>query len=818
MAESKHESLISKTRTSDENGALKVTIPLAARKVLLCHRGSEIKSIAKRNKVEFKIKRTLRNPWLLKNERDLESYKFDTLGLPGEYGTFFNDVDVFINGETASCKAAQEEIMKVVETVGNRHFFAAIELGYLGKYVIRQFSTVKSGYPQLHFEVTPSVIRIKGGKDMVLAAQQDLKGLKAEIEGRISKTQISIPSVIQNLLRANGVLDFSGRINENGVWIDLSEENHVSICGPHEEVKATKGCITAGAADYYCKQLNPTELFSGNQTHSRVVMLFLYFRLDQLARECDVCIIKPEIEALEDYLKDIAIQIGGTKENISNYVERITTLFRNITPETVHTIHNVNLHLTPHGMYPELMAADKENQVRHAILNGNLYLIDEALITGNSVNKDSLKNGLAAVERVVSEWRQHDTKWKRVVLDITPEERRFLIGPGGTTRNCLMELFDGVVGLVQLESSEDTKEYFIEGPTETVHKVKDAVDELLFEVAETGAYKFYETRITVPSRVVSGLIGCNRRFWREVKSMYCVDLRILDHGKGTRGRFTADKKAETTIVISGIKLHVELAKKCIMEKSDSLQNEKIARVKIDSSYHRRIAGADYLNRNMIEIECNVEIRFPRKCLKYPYPRNENEIVVQGKAGDVLKAEEKLLALYQLEEEGALEKEVEIPKCAREAVCEDLGQMLWDRSDQFVGGRVYGQDDFPCLGVDYSIKEREKSIIVALFGTKQAIEHGAKELEKLLHNFHVAEVGVPQKSHHFLDRYDNESRWFGIVSKAGGFMLPRKQAERLMQNPENGDIVRCCGSREIVEKVVEGIEALVKELQEGEEGS
>lgn len=95
------------------------------------------------------------------------------------------------------------------------------------------------------------------------------------------------------------------------------------------------------------------------------------------------------------------------------------------------------------------------------------------------------------------------------------------------------------------------------------------------------------------------------------------------------------------------------------------------------------------------------------------------------------------------------------------------------------------------------------------------EHGAKELEKLLHNFHVVEVSVPQKFHHFLDRYDNESRWFGIVSKAGGFMLPRKQAEQLMQNPENGDIVRCCGNREIVEKVVEGIEALVKEV--GEEG-
>lgn len=801
---------------------LKFEIPLVSRRAVIGHRGCTVKDIGKRNNVKIELHRKLRLPWLLRLEKDLLHYAFESHEMPSDYGHFEQDVSVIIRGTEACCKRAQAEILLIVTEENDKVFVKEFEFMYakLG-YIFQEISSLKEKYPLLVFKTSSSFgkLRIKGAKHLVKLAEEELVTIQNRVEKEIHKIQIRAPAVVRRLLMKNGIIEFPGRINENNVWIGLprsvDDQSILTICGPEEAVKATELRISQAIEECVHHTIDASNLILGDLAHVRVVLMIVRLELEKLATRNDVSIIKPKIEELEDILQtSYVIEVAGKEGDVETYKVEMATLVGRITPKKVAVISDCDPNPALHGMYLDLMDVAKENHLKLVFLDGNMYVVDEALAKGNVESEKELAPRLTDLEKLLPEWRELLETLDKATLSVPSDLQKYLSGPGGTTMSCLKDLFEGKAGDVLLhhnEIKELENEIHVQGSKEAVQKIKEAIGQILEELKETGDYRLYESQLSVPSSVVSGLIGKNRRFWRDLKESNCVQLCVIDEGKGTHGKETA-KDSKTVIVISGIELNVKNAIKQITKRADELADELVLRVEIDRAFLKRIAGPGYMNVNMIEIEFDVEVRFYKEGLRYPCPKTPDEILIHGRKKNVENATKKIIELYDQEKELACQQTISVPPHALFAVLEDLGEVLWDRSDQFVGGRVFGPDDFPCSGVDYKVEPKEDICIVTLLGRKEILDEAILEVHKLLGSFHVTTISVPRKYQHFLDRYNDESRWYGLVSEPGGFSISRKQQERLIKIPREGELVTCCGDKAMVEGVTENIKSLVEELE------
>lgn len=805
---------------------LKFEIPLVARRAVIGDRGYTIKNIGKRNNVKIELHRKLRLPWLLRLERDLLHYAFESHGMPNDYLVFEQEVSVIIQGTEACCKRAQAEILLIVTEKKDKVFVREFEFMYAKlSYVFRDISSLKEKYPLLILETCSSFgkLRIKGAMLSVKLAEEEIVTIQNRVEKEIHKIQIRAPTVVRRLLMKNGIIEFPGRINENNVWIGLpisvDDQNTLTICGPEEAVKTTELRIYQAIEECVHHTINASNLILGDLAHVRVVLMIVRLELEKLATRNDVSIIKPKIEELEDTSQtSYVIEVAGKQGDVETYKVEMATLVGRIIPEKVAIISDCDPNPALHGMYLDLMDVAKENHLKLVFLDGNMYIVDEALAKGNVESEKELAPRLTDLKRLLPEWRDILETLDKTTLSVPSDLQKYLNGPGGTTMSCLKDLFEGKSGDVLLhhnEIKELENEIHVQGPKEAVQKIIEEIARILKDIKETGDYRLYESQLIVPSSVVSGLIGKNRRFWRDLKESNCVQLRVIDQGKGTRAKETAEN-SNAVIAVSGIELNVKNAIKQISKRADELADEHVLRVEIDRTFLKRIAGPGYINVNMIEIEFDVEVRFYKEGLRYPCPRNPDEILIHGRKNNVAGATKKIIELYDQEKEHACQQKISVPPHALFAVLEDLGEVLWDRSDQFVGGRVFGPDDFPCSGVDYKVELNEDICVVTLLGRKEVLDEAILGVHKLLESFHVTTISVPRKHQHFLDRYSDESRWYGLVSEPGGFSISRKQQERLIKIPEEGELVTCCGDKTMVEGVIENVKRLVEEL-EGEAG-
>lgn len=287
----------------------------------------------------------------------------------------------------------------------------------------------------------------------------------------------------------------------------------------------------------------------------------------------------------------------------------------------------------------------------------------------------------------------------------------------------------------------------------------------------------------VPSRVTSGLIGKNRRYWRELKDKYSIHLQLLDKGKGTRGRKVAGN-ARTTILLSGIELSVKKAKAEILEKADALDVDLLI-VDIDARYHKRISGHRFQNINSLEMEHSVKILFPSKNSGFPFPSNKDQVVVQGKATRLKEAKELLEHLYKSAKVEDFKKEVEVPLLALYLVCEGLGDNMIYRNPE---GRLCS----PCMGVDYSLKEGKSHATVTLMGSNNSLDFAVAKINKILGSNHVVKISVPREYHHLLE-YESES-WKEMLQFRLSINKEPYLMKRMIQLPAKGTKIQCCSDK------------------------
>lgn len=754
-------------------------IPLLARRAVIGPRGSAIKATAKRNKVKIEIIRKPRLPWLLQFEKDSETYAFDSHGMPIQYGVFEREVLVVIHGNENDCKTAQREIKEVVEKEKDKLHTSVVSVDYARKaFVLRDAEEIEKKYPQLRFDLSlkKGQIRIKGKKQHIEEARNKLSKIEERLKRKIHSVQLTVPRAVLHKLNWDDKLSrCPDNIDKNGVWVGVEEiksSRVITLSGPKSLIKGKERSVNKAIGGYSHTILDAKDLASGNLQHARLLLILLG-DLQWVEPSDAVRIVLPSSDELANPANtDLFTEICGEEEKVKKCQATIKALFDRITPEEVGIVPNLDW---VNGYQVAELAG-----LWWKLFGGNLYLVDEKLMHGSGGEK-KIEARLALLESTFQKWREINATWGIKTLTVSPEVQRLVKGPKGATLEHLRGSFKSSDGEIQIVEQEN--KISIRGPKEEFEEILSAIKKISKNFETYGDYHLYEDKVEVPSRVVSGLIGKNRHFWRELKDKYSIHLRILDKGKGTRGRKLAGN-ARTTIILSGIELSVIKAKAEILEKADELDVDLLV-VHIDGSYHKRIAGHHFKHVNSLEKEHNVKILFPSDRSKYPFPSKEDQVVVHGKASRLEKSKELLLCLLETAKLENLKREVEVPLSALTLVCEGLGDNMALRNSE---GRLCSS----CMGVDYNLKEEKRHAVLTLMGSKESLDGAIAEINKMIESMHVVNVSVPRNYHHLLE-YQSAS-WKEIMQFRLSINEEPYLMKRMIQLPEKGAKIHCCSDK------------------------
>lgn len=758
----------------------KFHVPLHARRAIVGPRGSAIKATAKRNKVKIEVVRKLRLPWLLHFEKEKESYAFDSHGMPSQHGVFEKEVLVVIHGNENDCKTAQEEIERVVEKENDKLHAAVVLVEYARKaFVLREAEELEKKFPQLRFEqsLKKGQIRMKGQKQLIEEAKSKISKIEDRLKRKLYSVELTVPRAILHKLNWDDKLSrCPDSIDKDGVWVGVESDKHnlrtITLSGPKSRVKVRERSVNKAIEGYSHTILDAKDLASGNWSHARL-MLIILGDLQWIEPSDAVRIILPSLVELEKPgSADLFIEICGEDTTVEKAKAKIEALFKRITPDDVGVVPDLDW---VNGYQVGELAG-----LRWKFFEGNLYLMDEELVHGSGSRK-SIGARLELLESTFRRWREIKATCGIKTLTVSQGVQRLVKGPNCETLKLLRDKFISNEGEIQILEQEN--KISIRGPKEEVEDILSDLSAISTDFETLGDYHLHEDRVEVPSRVISGLIGKNRRHWRELKNKHSIHLRILDKGKGTRGRKVAGN-ARATIILSGIELSVKNAKAEILEKADALDIDLLI-VDIDAKYHKRISGHRFQNISSLEMEHSVKILFPSKNSNYPFPSNEDQVALQGKATRLKEAKELLEHLYKSAKSENLKRKVEVPLLVLSLVCEGLGDNMVYRNPK---GRLCS----PCMGVDYILEEGKSHATVALMGSKDSLDGAVAEINKILESTHVVKISVPRE-YHYLLVYESES-WKEMLQLRLSINEEPYLMKRMIQLPAKGTKIQCCSDK------------------------
>lgn len=547
----------------DQQCQLNFTIPLASRRTVIGPRGKTIKAIAKHDNVIIKIIRQLRLRWLLRNDvkNCAISYdKFAYFGLPTNYRAYYNDVDVVIRGKRSDCDTAKEEVLQKAEEGTTEVFVAEFEVEDTRKmFIIKETEPLQEKYTELIFHfphyTDENTIYIKGPKLKVQEALEEIKQVNARIMEDTVVLEVKIPEKTLGLVSR----DIPSDLKDDALV--KFDEHGVTICGVPENVKAVEAEILKAAPKYTTEVIELPTFIPGDSSHNSLIISMLW--LEVLGSKFWG---KGEVD-----FDDLRFEIRGAREDVKAFQKFVIETFEKITPATVTVIPGNFSRIEHYDLSNKLGDIALENNILYYIGEESAYLIDGSIARDEQI--DGLDSRLREVMNCFQECSEVLESMERSVLHLGKMQKFLFSMQGGAQETILDEYLKGSRGHLSF-NCPTSDEITIEGPPDAVQGATDAIKKMVKDIEENGGYRAHERKVMVPSKILTGLIGRNRQFWRRIKKQNRVHLMILDKGKGTRSQQLVEEDSKTSVVIKGIKLDVDNAAACILSRVEELQGKR----------------------------------------------------------------------------------------------------------------------------------------------------------------------------------------------------------------------------------------------------
>lgn len=777
------------------------TIPVKIRSKVIGSQGRTLKPIIQANEVKIDI-----------------GHPDETEGAEDEDDIFANVVTVAIEGDVEGCKHAKAQILAIVkeETKNLSTKFTIDDI--LKAFAAKHLVPIINHYPEIDIAIpnlksSGSTIHIVGDRESALRARDAIKESLDALKNKIIVEEVPIPRVKQQFLPIESILE------EDNVLIKLPKdsETNVKFIGNKKNIPFAKENAKKATSQYKVEVLDMSKAHKGNLSHVKAVAALLIKNgtFANISKATDVVIHAPQKKSLEDNdASTVPIELVVNSDDIEKTKETrksIVSVVNKISPDSTKVISDIGEFLL-NKVPSSIDDVASKNNVSYVILGNTITLFSnqqEESEDFDFIDSSNSSDGFAEVNEALNPLRALSSELHSEVLSVPSAQQDNVSGPRGTTLNSILSAVEPNSVVVKFHSNASGKsadEIYIHGIKSAVSTVKDDIQTVLRDAETYNEQGGYKTSVHVPTSILSRLIGKNGSNMIALRDQFGIKIDVSDDGKQEEVK---DKNSKTEIVISGIRRNADECKASISQFSKKWADETLARLRIESQYHRRMIGPSGVYINRLQDKYDVKIRFPSAdntpSVFSDAPKSKDEVTIKGPSRGVAKAEDELRELYQFEKENGFKELIQIPTKAIARVIGKSGETINDIADG--------------SGIEYRFNRDNESeselgyAEVELTGSKSALKEANKKIQEIIddvENFTTVTINVAPKYHRDLIGQGG-SVMKEIISAAGGDDVPRSKYFRLLSIPNEGsgsDEVTSQGDKAIVNKIIDQIKKIV----------
>ncbi|KAI1374506.1 putative RNA binding effector protein Scp160 [Hypoxylon crocopeplum] len=345
------------------------------------------------------------------------------------------------------------------------------------------------------------------------------------------------------------------------------------------------------------------------------------------------------------------------------------------------------------------------------------------------------------------------------------------------------------------------------GPTSSTESLSQKAAAFVEQEKEDEKERGFTLKFDFPQKFANHLIGKGGSNINDLREKFDVDIQV-QNGE---------------VELKGPKAKAERAKAHIMSLARQWADETTHALKIEPKYHRELIGAQGSQIHRLQNRYNVHINFPKtaKAAKDDEsvadvtseagkPRRQqapDEVTIRGPKKGADEARDEVFSLYQYLKDNSFTASVTVQQKQLPSLIGSGGSGM-DELRQTTGAKI----DIP----NDRNEAQDAAVEIQIKGTKTQVAAAKKIIEEKRAVFDetvTRTVEVDRKWHKNLIG-PGGSTLRDIVIKAGGPEDRRLQA-RTIQFPKqdaDGNAIRIEGRRDVVEKIIAGIQALVTERE------
>ncbi|KAG0094702.1 hypothetical protein BGZ93_006879 [Podila epicladia] len=731
-------------------------------------------------------------------------------------------VDVAIEGDVESIKAAKEEIDQIVSK--------ACRINYRLTTIPAAYYPFIAGARNVHIQAIQSQTNTRINMPFHVSSQDD-------DEEDEKDTAIVIQGDRKNIRKAIELIETNFSEIERTtrtMTINIPKRQHrflVGAKGVHiNEIHAATGCsieIPPKANSSQVESVDVTSVHKPVAGHSKVdharhITKYLSARnkLRKIEQEHDdVQISVPRAEGQNAVSIEIVAktrsQVEAARAKILEAVKTLTpTLFDVVQVEPLLHRHivgrkgqNINRIREAHSV--EVIVPDSNSD------SSEIVLVYESKDGSDLTDVAKIRAALEAVKQEVDKLAHDATDFATRILSVPARLHRNIIGPKGSTLNAIMGLEPTTsvrLGLPRAGSADAVKKagvpaltedsIVIKGPKDDVERVAKDILAVAEEAKHQQIMSSYTVTFDIPATASPHVIGKGGANINKLTEQLQVKFDLND--KAPAGDDKKKKSGNETmeVTIQGVKKSVETAKETILKMVEQIADATVAKLDIPVEHYSALIGIKGRYVRRLEEKYGVRVQFPKATADDDEETPKSFVIVSGGKKGVQGAKEELLELldYEKENNNTLEMVIE-PKMLPHIVGRSGAKIneIQEASQTRIDIRRSSEND------------AKPEVRLIINGSKAGIKTAQKLVNEIVESqkSQVEELVEINNKHHKILIGQGGSTLREIIAKAGGPSEMSAQAG-LVKFQSNNNAVLLKGDKTVVEKIKNEMLAMVAE--------
>lgn len=730
--------------------------------------------------------------------------------LDNEDEFFGTAIPVKVHGDVEGCQRARALILAIVDE-HTKSVSVKIEVAQnLLPFIKNEIESAINIPDSIEvFVPTPSdvssKILINGPREDVLQLREDIKALSLKLAKSLKTETKMIKKSFHKFINVDKIFEESSVVVSIPSASDLSSD--VVFFGKANDIKKALELTKQTIDSYNIMTLEISKAHGGNLQHAKYLAIYLTTSgfLDQLSTD-SINVSAPSYEALAgDDLNSVQIDITCAKGVERSEAEGVKKLIidkvNQTAPTSIENVTDIDAFVFPQ-IDSKIKEVAQENNVTLIPLATLVGSGNKLLLVADPVDSDFLPTAeeihsrVENVNKALDSLRELSSKITSEVLSVPTDEQKLIYGNNGSTLRTILSNYtkDAVeIKLHQNKNGPSENEILIHGFKDELPSVMKDIKQVIQDVKNHEEAVKYNILVPFPTNLLSRFIGQKGAHMNTLRDTFDVRIDVEDN--------EGDSSDSTPIKLTGLKVNVDAISEEISTLAKRWADEKTVIMKVEHKYHGALVGKNGIYVKRLEDKYKVNIRFSSD-----RSSTMDEVKIRGPSRGVAKAEEELKDLLKYEMENGNKSVIQIPYSSLSRVIGKNGETI-DKIHSETGANIHSSKD--------ELKLKETGVIdMEIIGTKSAIrsaELKIKEIVLEVENTLTSTLKVDPKYHRILVGPNGSTRR-DILKKAGA---PETYDRRLLQIPQNGsgsDEIVCTGPNDIVNSIVEQIEAIVLERE------